>query len=152
MLNTVKPEFTISTSCLYMYTKNYHKGKTHKRCHLGRQINANISLHRAPNTSKQVHLLNTHWTTSHVNYLVDLGLENSNRFFFDSNDAKCIIYGEILPVLLKPGTTWRNFETLDHTFDQSKVNAVTPMTHLFMDIKKKEPNYMRQPLLFQKQM
>lgn len=31
--------------------------------------------------------------------------------------------------------TWRNFETPDHMFDQSQVNAVTPMTHLFMDIK-----------------
>ena len=28
-----------------------------------------------------------------------------------------------------------NFETPDQTFDQSRVNAVTPMTHLFMDIK-----------------
>ena len=46
-----------------------------------------------------------------------------------------VICGDIQPVL-KPGKTWRNFETPDHTFDQSRVNAVTPMSHLFMDIRK----------------
>lgn len=40
----------------------------------------------------------------------------------------------VAPVL-KLCKTWRNFETPDHTFNQSWVNAVTPMTHLFMDIK-----------------
>ncbi|KAJ7386014.1 hypothetical protein OS493_012347 [Desmophyllum pertusum] len=49
-------------------------------------------------------------------------------------DAKCIVCGDIAPVQ-KPGKTWRNFETPDHTFDLSRINAVTPMTHLFMDIK-----------------
>ena len=86
-----------------------------------------MSLHKAPNTSEKVHPLNAHLTSAHVNYLVDLAAENPNDFFLDSKDAKCIV--------LKPGKTWRNFETLDHTFDQSWVNAVTPMTHLFMDIK-----------------
>ena len=49
-----------------------------------------------------------------------------------SKDAKCIVCGDIAPVL-KPGRTWLNFETPDHSFDQSRVNAVSPMTHLFMD-------------------
>lgn len=82
-----------------------------------------MSLHKAPNTSEKVHPLNAHWTSAHVN------------FFLHSKDAKCIICGDIQPVL-KPGKTWRNFETPDDTFDQSRVNAVTPMSHLFMDIRK----------------
>ena len=55
MLNTVKPEFNISTSCFYTYTKNYRKGTLQaKRHHHGREVNANVSLHKAPNTSEQV--------------------------------------------------------------------------------------------------
>lgn len=136
MLNTVKPEFDISTSCLYTYTKNYRKGTLQaKRHHHGREVNANVSLHKALNTSEQVHPINSHWSTSHVNYLVDSASENANGYFLDSKDAKCIVCGDIAPVL-KPGRTWRNFETPDHSFDQSRINAVTPMTHLFMDIKK----------------
>lgn len=135
MLKTVKPEFSISTSCLYTYTKNYRKGTLQaKRYHHGRQINANVSLHKAPNTLEQLHPLNSHWTTSNVNYLVDSASENPSGFFLDSKGAKCIVCGDIPPVL-KPGKTWKTYETPDHTFDQSRINAVTPMTHLFMDIK-----------------
>ena len=32
------------------------------------------------------------------------------------------------------GKSWSNFETPDHSFDQSRVNVVTLMTHLFMDM------------------
>lgn len=87
-----------------------------------------MSLHKAPNTSEKVHPLNGHWTSAHVNYLVDSAAENPNGFFLDSKDVQCIVN-------LNHGKTWRNFETPDNTFDQSWVNAVTPMTHLFMDIK-----------------
>lgn len=78
--------------------------------------------------------MNSHWTTSHVNYLVDSAAENPNGFFLDSKDAKCVVC-EHIALVLKPGRTWRTFETPDHSFDQSRINAVTPMTHLFMDIK-----------------
>ena len=94
-----------------------------------------MSLHKPPNTSEKVHPLNAHWTLSHVNYLVDSAVEDSNTFFLDFKDAKCTICGDIQPVL-KPGKTWRNFETPDHAFNQSRVNAVTVMSHLFMDIRK----------------
>ena len=135
MLKTVKPEFSISTSCLYTYTKNYRKGTLQaKRHHHGREINANVSLHRAPNTLEQLHPLNSHWTTSNVNYLIDSASENPNGFFRNSKDTKCIVCGDIPPVL-KPGKTWKIYDTPDNTFDQSRINAVTPMTHLFMDIK-----------------
>ena len=134
MLKKMKPEFNISTSCLYTYTMNYRKGtKQAERHHHGKGVNADISLHKAPNTSQNIYPINAHWSTSHVNYLVDSASENANGFLLDSKDAKCIVCGDIAPVL-KPGKSWLNFETPDHSFDQSRVNAVTPMTHLFMDI------------------
>ena len=68
-----------------------------------------------------------------MNYLVDSASENANGVLRDSKDAKCIVCGDIAPVL-KPGKSWSNFETPDHIFDQSRVNAITPVTHLFMDI------------------
>ena len=98
-------------------------------------MNANISLHKAPNTSQNIYPVNAHWSTSHVNYLIDSASENESGCFLDSKDAKCIVCGDIAPVL-KPGKSWANFETPDHSFDQSRVNAVTPMTHLFMEIPK----------------
>lgn len=120
---------------MYTYTNNYKKGTIQaKRHHHRKDVNANVSLHKAPNTSEKVHPLNGHWTSAHVNYLVDSAAENPNGFFLDSKDVQCIVCGDIAPVL-NHGKTWRNFETPDNTFDQSWVNAVTPMTHLFMDIK-----------------
>ena len=135
LLATVKPELKISTSCLYTYTMNYRQGTAQaKRHHHGRDVNANVSLHAAPNTSEHVYPINAHWSSSHVNYLVDSASDNPNSFLLDSKDAKCIVCGDISPVL-KPGRSWRTFETPDHTFDQSRKNAVTPMTHLFMETK-----------------
>ena len=136
LINRVKPDFKISSSCLYTYTMNYRKvSKQAQRHHHGKGVNAHISLHRAPNTSQNIYPVNAHWSTSHINYLIDSASENDTGCFLDSKDAKCIVCGEIGPVL-KPGKSWANFESPDHSFDQSRVNAVTPMTHLFMDIPK----------------
>ena len=58
-----------------------------------------------------------------------------------SKDAKAIIPGEIAPVQ-RPGHSWsRRNELPDHTWDQSRINAVTPMTFLFMQtrVNKSEP-------------
>ena len=33
------------------------------------------------------------------------------------------------------GRTWRNIENPDHTFDTQRTNAITPMTHLFVETK-----------------
>ena len=118
LLATVKPELKISTSCLYTYTMNYRQGTAQaKRLHHGRDVN--LSLHAAPKTSEHVYPINAHWSSSHVNYLVDSASDNPNCFLLDSKDAKCIVC--ISPVL-KPGHSWR-------TFDQSRKNAVTLMTH-----------------------
>ena len=135
LLATVKPELKISTSCLYTYTMNYRQGTAQAKCyHHGRDVNANVSLHAAPNTSEHVYPINAHCSSSHVNYLVDSASDNPNSFLLDSKDATCIVCGDISPVL-KPRRSWRTFETPDHTFDQSCKNAVTPMTHLFMETK-----------------
>lgn len=72
MLRKIKPDFKISTSCLYTYTMNYRKGtKQAERHHHGKGVNADISLHKPPNTSQNIYLINSHWSTSHVNYLMD---------------------------------------------------------------------------------
>lgn len=132
-LATVKPNFQISTSCLYTYTMNYRQGTAQaKHHHHGRNINANVSLHVVPNTSEHISPINAHWSSSHINYLVDSASDNPNNFLLDSKDAKCIVCSDIAQVL-KPGRSWRTFETPDQTFDQSRKDAVTPMTHLFME-------------------
>jgi hypothetical protein len=52
----------------------------------------------------------------------------------DSKDAKAIVCGDIQPVQ-NPGKSWKSITYEDHTFEQSRVNAVYPMTHLFMEPK-----------------
>ena len=49
-----------------------------------------------------------------------------------SKDAKAIVPTDISPVQY-PGPTWKRcIELLDHTLDQSRTNAITPMTFLFL--------------------
>ena len=82
LINQVRPDFKISTSCLYTYTMNYRKGsKQAERHHHGKGVNANISLHKAPNTSQNIYPVNAHWSTSHVNYLIDSASENESGCF-----------------------------------------------------------------------
>ena len=82
LINQVRPDFKISTSCLYTYTMNYRKGsKQAERHHHGKGVNANISLHKAPNTRQNIYPLNAHWSTSHVNYLIDSASENESGCF-----------------------------------------------------------------------
>ena len=57
----------------------------------------------------------------------------------DSRDAKSIICADIQPVQ-NPGKSWKPISYEDHTFDQSRVKAVVPMTHLFMELKCDEAN------------
>lgn len=124
--------FDVSLSCLYTYTMNYKKGTNQaKRHHIGRNVNANISLHKAPSTGDFKHPVNAHRSTSHVNFICDEANQYKSSCMIDSKDAKCIINGELPPVL-KPGKTWKSIEYPDHTFDQSRNNAVTPITHLFL--------------------
>ena len=50
----------------------------------------------------------------------------------DSKDAKRILLADVSPVQ-KPGKTWKKLSLADHDWDQSKTNAVTPMSHLFLE-------------------
>lgn len=97
-------------------------------------MNAKISLHKAPSTGDFKHPVNAHWSTSHLNFICDEANQYEASCMIDSKDAKCIINGELPPVL-KPGKTWKSIEYPDHTFDQSRNNAVTPITHLFLQSK-----------------
>ena len=134
-ISAINPDFKISLSTLYNYTMNYKKG-THqaKAHHHDKGITANISLHRPPTTAEAKHPINAHWSTANVNYLVDSSAENSDSHLVDSKDAKCTVCGDIDPVL-RPGKSWQTFETPDHTFNQSRKNAVTPISHLFVETK-----------------
>lgn len=134
-ISAVNPDLKISLSTLYNYTMNYKKG-THqaKAHHHGKGITAYISLHKPPTTAETKHPINAHWSTANVNYLVDSSAENSDSGLVDSKDAKCSVCGDIDPVL-RPGKSWQTFETPDHTFDQSRKNAVTPISHLFVETK-----------------
>jgi hypothetical protein len=99
-ISALNPNVKVSLSTLYNYTMNYKKG-THqaKAHHHGRGITANISLHKPPNTAEIKHPINAHWSTANVNYLVDLSAENPDSHLVDSKDAKCVVCGDIDPVL-----------------------------------------------------
>ena len=66
--------------------------------------------------------------------MCDVAHQNSDSYLLDSKDAKCIVVGDIPPVL-KPGQVWKREVYPDHTFDQSRNNAVTPVSHLFVETK-----------------
>lgn len=134
LLSCAPPNFTISLSSCYNYTENYRENSSQaKRHHAGRNINANISLRRPPRDAvvdnKQV--VNLHWSTCNVNYIVDTAT-NDKSFMIDSKDAKRIVLADCCPVQ-KPGKTWKKINLPDHDWDQSKTNAITPMSHLFLE-------------------
>lgn len=131
----VPEDFKISLSCLYTYTMNYNQGMAQAKRHdHGTNVNAKISLHTAPSTGEIKRLVNAPWTTSYVNFLCDVAHQNSDSYLLDSKDAKCIVVGDIPPVL-KLGRLWKREVYPDHTFDQSRNNAVTPVSHLFVETK-----------------
>ena len=73
------------------------------------------------NLFKQV--INLHWTTKNVNLLVESCM---------TCESNCLIDSDIQPVQ-NPGKSWKPITYPDHTFDQSRTNAVYPMAHLFLD-------------------
>ena len=134
LLSCAPPDFTISLSSCYNYTENYRENSSQaKQHHAGRNINDNISLRRPPRCAvvdnKQV--VNLHWLTCNVNYIVDKAA-NDEAFVIDSKDAKRIVLADCCPVQ-KPGKTWKQIELPDHDWDQSRTNAITPMSHLFLE-------------------
>ena len=134
IINSVSPRsFNISLSSCYNYTMTYKQGTANtKRHHHGKNVNANISLHHPPKTLVKNLVVNLHYSTANVNYICDSSDQNKDDYVVDSKDAKKIVCAEISPVQ-KPRRTWSEVEYPDHDWDQSRTNAVTPMTHLFMN-------------------
>jgi hypothetical protein len=129
------PDFHISLSCCYNYTQNYKKNTLQaRRHHDGKGVNAKLSLHNPPRVGVHKFVINTHWSSSNVNYLVDDCEANKDSSVIDSKDAKSIVPADIAPVQ-KPMKTWKQRDGIlpDHDWEQGQTNAVTPMAHLFLE-------------------
>ena len=132
LLALAPANYTISLSSCYNYTENYRKGSYQaKRHHEGRNVNAKISLKLPPRTGVEQLVVNLHWSTANVNYLLDSCTVDHDVCI--SKDAKAIVPANIQPVQ-HPGHSWSSRLVYpDHTWDQSRTFAVTPMTFLFME-------------------
>ena len=62
-------------------------------------------------------------------FILNQASRNEYSYCVDSHDAKQVIR----PNMGFGGRTWRNIENPDHTFDDQRTNAITPMTHLFVE-------------------
>ena len=132
LLSLAPENFKISLSTCFNYTQNFKSGTAQaKRHHEGKNINACISLHAPPRIGTEKPSPNLHWTSSNIKLELSKGTENT---IFDSKDAKAIVCADISPVQ-RPAKTWKKRDgvLLDHEWDQSRTNAVTPMAHLFLD-------------------
>ena len=129
LMSLAPEDFSISLSCCYNYTQNFLKG-THeaRRHHEGLGINACVSLHKAPDTAPiKDSVVNIHWSSANVNAILDEADESPSETFVDSYDTKQVVR----PNDKHNNKTWRRCEYQDHTYDQSRNNAITPMSHLF---------------------
>ena len=125
--------FSISLSSCYNYTMDYRVGTAQAvRHHHGKGVNADVALCLPPRTGVPYLVINLHWSTANVNLIIDAASTNKDCTVTISKDAKAIVCGDIAPVQ-RPGRSWKKIELPDHTWDQSRVNAITPMTFLFMD-------------------
>ena len=79
-------------------------------------------------------VLNLHWSSSNVNYLVDQATQQPDSLFIDSKDAKSIVPGDITPVQnpWKAGSKKVQF-CLTMIGCKLRTNAITSMAHLFME-------------------
>ena len=131
LLAAAGPGFRISLSTCYNYTMNYKRGTYQaKRHHHGQGVNANISLHKAPDTKAiKDNVINAHWCSANVNYFLDAASDNKGKFLINSKDAKAVVRAGDK----QGGKTWRVIELEDHSYqDDSRKTAVTPMAHLFV--------------------
>ena len=126
-LLAMTPEgFSISLSACYNYTESYRQGSAQAvRHHSGRHVNAALSL-KKKRTGVQEVVVNLHWLTCNINYIIDTSQKLSGCLVL-SKYAKAVVMADISPVQL-PGPSWKKRELPDHTWDQSRKNAITPMT------------------------
>ena len=130
--NISPPSFNISLSSCCNYTMTYKENSAAaRRHHHGMGVNAKLSLRRPSHTKVDKLVINLHYSSANVNYLCDYAAKFSENVLVDSKDAKKIVCGDITPVQ-KPGRMWKVVEYPDHDWNQSRTNAVTPMTHLFL--------------------
>ena len=123
-------DFTISLSTCFNYTENFGRGTLGaRRHHKGWAVNACLSLYKAPDTAPtKEKVINIHWISSNVNYMLVKASKEPNIYYTNSRDAKQVIRANTG----HGGWTWRNIQNPDHTFDTSRTNVVTPMTHLLV--------------------
>ena len=132
LLKVAPPGFAISLASCYNYTESYKENTySAKRHHAGKDVNARIALKCPPRTGVFKQVINLHWSTKNVNLLVENCMTCNADSLIDSKDAKTVICGDIQPVQ-NPGKSWKPIIYPDHTFDQSRTNAVYPMAHLFL--------------------
>lgn len=151
IINAISPpSFNISLSSCYNYTMTYKvNSASAKRHHHGMEVNAKISLLQPPHTKVDRLVVNLHYSTAVVNYACDYASLHEESTLVDSKDAKRIVCGDVAPVQ-QTGKVWTNsIEYLDHDWDQSRANAVTPMTHLFLrtETVKRVDNVIHNPTL-----
>ena len=130
LLSLAPENFSISLSTCYNYTQNFRKGtREAKRHHEGRGINACVSLHKAPDTAPiKALVIDVHWSSANVNAILDEAAQNPSEVVVDSYDAKQVVRATDRHNL----KTWKQCEYEDHTYDQSRQHAITPMSHLFL--------------------
>eukprot|EP00111_Clytia_hemisphaerica_P013960 TCONS_00041100-protein len=140
LLSLAPENFKICLSTCFNYTQNFKAGTAQaKRHHEGRDINACISLHPPPRIGTEKPSPNLHWSSCNVSLMLSNRVDDT---IFDSKDAKSIVCADISPVQ-RPSKTWKKKEgiLLDHEWNQSRINAVTPMAHLFLDDSKNEDSH-----------
>ena len=134
LLSMAPNRFTISLSICYNYTENYRERSAPAKLqhrHVGRGVSALISLGKPPRTGVEQLTINLHWSFANVNLIVD-ACQDLSQCIVVSKDAKAIIPGDISPVQ-RSGCSWKPMEHPDHSWDQSRVNAITLMMFLFLN-------------------
>lgn len=130
LLSLAPENVSISLSTCYDNTQNFRKGTREvKRHHEGRGVNTCVSLHKAPDTAPIKDLvIDVHWSSANVNAILDEAAQNPSEVVVDCYDAKQVVR----PTDRHNLKTGRPCEYEDHTYDQSRQHAITPMSHLFL--------------------
>ncbi len=125
------------SSC-YNYTQNFRKGTAQARRHHAHVegLNAQISLSLPPCTGAQKFVVDLHWSTANVNLIVDMANQDGDAVtILISKDAKAVIPTDMSPVQRYSRSWSKRMVLPDYTYNQSRVNCITPITFLFLETK-----------------